>query len=490
MPLAMLLTVVGVLISAVLASIVTVQTGTTRRAVQGLHALDAAQAGLDVAVGHIRAATDVDADGNSDLGSLPCGTLPTSPVGVGGDATYAVTIAYRNRAGTAIPCAPGGGVAETPSYADLRSTGRDLVAGVSRTLEAVYTFSTTNANIPGGQIHVHQTPTSQDLCLSVDSSSPTPVQPASGDPLVVRECSIGGWRQTFAYNPNLTITLVSSITTSNVLGMCLDAGAHAASPSSAPVRFQPCGTTTQPRQQWSFNDTSNIEGTSNGRTLDGHCFNVQVPDQPGSAVLLVAGGGACYGSGSNQQNFSPDKQVGAGAAGAASKQLVNFEQFGRCLDVPAQNWRSSYLAAWPCKQSPDGSQLLWNQVWDLPDAGTDGVISTDPSYETFSTCLQSPLTTGASSYVSLDECEAGPPADMTWTVYGDTGTYATSYTIVDDAGNCLTAADPDAVPADLHPGGYRVSKVKMLPCTGITRQKWNAPPEVVKGSPLKDIVEK
>jgi hypothetical protein len=60
-----------------------------------------------------------------------------------------------------------------------------------------------------------------------------------------------------------------------------------------------------------------------------------------------------------------------------------------------------------------------------------------------------------------------------WTRTGDTGTWATSYTIVDDAGRCL-AQGP--VPPD---PGRTFNAIVVAPCDGSVEQKWNAPPELV-----------
>lgn len=502
MPLAILLTVVGVLLSSVLASIVTVRTTSTRQAVRSQHALDAAQAGLDVAVGHIRAAhrgndpTGVNHSGS--LSTLPCSgesvaqqklapalrtAAFTGAVGVGGGADYRVYISYtRTRGGEPIDCRNPGGVARAPAFAELVAIGTDYTADHTRTLHATYTFRTTNENIPGGLIHVFRTATSQDLCFDAGSGSPGP-----GTPLTVQPCSAGSDQQEFAYNPNLTIRLLSSITDSLPLGMCLQAGAVPHTSSGVPVTFQPCGATTQAAQQFGFNDTANFEGTSNGVTLDGYCFNVQLPDSAGSAVVLNTGGSSCGGPYDNRRAFSPDAAVGAGAAGAATRQLVNFAQFGRCLDVTNQNVGSSYMIVWPCKQVPDATRVLWNQKWTLPSpAGTPGEITTTSPGPATRRCLKSPLSTATGAYVTVIACPATPDPGLYWKVHGYTGD-ARSFTIVDANGNCLAAADPEREPP--HDQGYQISKVVVVTCSGSYLEKWNADPEVLEPTPLKNIRE-
>lgn len=508
MPMAMLLTVVGVILSGVLASIVTVQAGNSRRAIRSQHALDAAQAGLDVAVGHIRAASKAGAVGEDRIGvlnGLPCSgesvaqqklapalrtAAFTGSVGVGGVADYKVYISYtRTRGGEPIECRNPGGPAKAAAFAELVAIGTDLSSDHQRTLKATYNFRTTNKNIPGGLIRVFRTATSKDLCLDAGSDVPN-----ASTPLTVQPCSPGSAQQTFAYHPDLTIGLVTSVTDEMPLGMCLDAGPVPHSTPGTAVTFQPCGATTKPGQQWGFNDNANFEGTSDGVGLDGYCFNVQVPDAIGSAVVLNTGGPSCGGPYDNKRTFSPEAAVGAGAASVDTKQLVNYAQFGRCLDATNQNWQYEYMIVWPCKQAPDRTRVAWNQKWNTPgpaDAtGVKGPITTKPSYETFTTCLKSPLSTALGLYVTLEQCAPGPPtAPFEWTVFGDTGKYETSYTILDSNKNCLAAADPEKPGTTLYTYGSVISSVVVAPCDGSTLQKWNAVPEVLQATPLKNIRE-
>jgi hypothetical protein len=78
---------------------------------------------------------------------------------------------------------------------------------------------------------------------------------------------------------------------------------------------------------------------------------------------------------------------------------------------------------------------------------------------------------------------------MLWTSLLDTGVYATSYTITDNNGNCLSPADPDKRPLDVYLTQV-ISKIVMDPCDGSTLQKWNADPNILDSSPLKNISEK
>jgi len=496
----LLLVLVGTMLSGMLLAMTLTQVGATRVDTRRVHALAAAQTGLDVAVAHIRAAND--GAGNGTLSGLPCGPL-TGTVAAGGTARYQVRVDYfvvdpQGRADSWIAanrmtCLAGGGTYATPNFALLRALGTDSATGAlgtvtSRELRATYTFQTTNQNIAGGLVHVFKTASSTDLCLDAGSGSP-----AAGTSVRMRPCGAGGIAQTFAYNTNLTLVLVGSKSVAQPLGMCLAAGTpHAV---GVVVQFQPCAATTAPAQQWSMNDSANFEGTADGRTLDGFCFNVQSQNTAGSLVVLgSATAGTCRRGYDTIETFSPEASVGAGAAGAASGQLVNFAQFGRCLDVTEQNVNYGYLISWPCKQAPDPANVTWNQKWALPvaaagAASATGRITTHPSAGLY--CLRSPGSTAAGQYVQSIPCPAGAlPANMTWTVYTDTGSYTTSYRVVDSAGLCLAPTDPAATPADLYPNGQKISKIVVATCSGSTLQKWNAPPNILQALPLKDIGEK
>jgi hypothetical protein len=496
---AMLLALIGVSLAALLVPLVIRQYSSTREEVRRGVELNAAQAGLDVAIGQIRGANDGTVTGV--LASLPCGPL-TGPVGVGGS-RYQVSIDYfpvdpqarpdEWLATNKIICVAGGGPFHTPAYALLRSKGTAAATGsfssVSvRSLRGTYTFQTTNQNIAGGLVHVYKTATSQDLCLDAGSSSPAP-----GANVQMQPCSAGNVQQKFAYSGTLTLALVSSKSVAQPLGLCLDAG----TPHSTGllVQFQPCATTTQPQQQWSINDAANFEGTSNGHTLDGYCFNVQTPNTAGSFVIL-GGSSTCHKGYDNIETFQPDASVGAGAAGAADNQLVNFNEFGRCLDVTEGKVSFAYLIAWPCKQAPDPAYVAWNQKWVLPAVPTGvkyatGRITTNPTAGLY--CLQSPGSTASGQYVRSVLCALDafgvPLANQKWKVFADTGSYATSYQIQDSWANCLAPTDPTAAIPDLYPSGQLISKIVVVPCTGSTLQKWNAPPNILQSLPLKDVTE-
>ena len=507
LPVALLVTMVGVLLSTLLVHTVLGQNTETRGQTARVAALNAAQTGLDIALGHLRAANNGATAGV--LAKLPCLSLKGSVAAVTGaeKSTYEVEIDYysvdpQNRppawladANNAIRCIQGAGTFSTPAYALLRSTGSypayaggprnaagDWIPTV-RTLQGTYTFKTNDQNISGGLIHLVRSAGATDLCFDAGSGSPS-----AGTPLTVKPCSAGSVAQTWAYNLNLTLSLVSSRTPTMPLGLCLDAGTPQTVGKT--VYLQPCGTPeTLPRQQWSYNDNANFQGTSNGVKLDGPCITVQSANTTGSPVVL----NSCSANTGGVRTFYPEQTTGAGAAGASSGQLVNFKQFGRCLDVTNKDVGSTFLISWQCKQSPDPGNVAWNQKWTITPKPVDGDAGVTGSITTTNNgvyCLKSPRSTLRGRYVTVQSCSTSSLTDeLRWKLFRDTGTYATSYTIVDSAGNCLSPTDPTAPNPDLFSSGQLVSKIVVAVCDGSALQKWNAPTSVLSATPLKDISE-
>ncbi|MFC4058203.1 ricin-type beta-trefoil lectin domain protein [Planomonospora corallina] len=484
MPVALLLTLIGISLSALLVPVVLNQMSATRGVSERVQALHAAQTGIDVALGQIRAAKDK--ENNGLVERLPSCELSGGLPGSGETSLrYQVKIAYLDVDGTDLGCPP----LDVPATARLTSTGAETAetavgpgtAG-TRTIEATYAFQTTNANIAGGAIPVAQ-PTTTPLCMDAGPAT----SPADGTDLLMKPCKPGAGEQQFVYTEDLGLKLVGSERPDDApLGMCLDAGESQR--TNAAVEFQPCQDRRTPRQQWSLNDNSSFQGTSNGVTMNSYCFSLKSPGQAGSAVVL----GSC-GRAFDRNVFRPQAGVGTGMAGVATGQLVNFKQFSRCLDVTDFQVSRPYMIVWFCKQAPDGN-VRWNQKWSFPKV-TAPAISATGRIRTVNDsntgyCLRSPNSTAANQYVTLTACNAtgSLPANLTWTVYGDTGDYTTSYRIMDAYGNCLTPTDLDALKPDTHSDG--TSKAKVAACGSSELQKWNAPANLNRPLPLTDIIEK
>ena len=493
MPMALLISLVAMALSATLVPIVIDQIASTRTVTSRTQALQASQAGINVALGQLRSAT-VGTAGPGDLEALPpCDLSGASEPGWG----YHVTIVYYRVAvdgsGVQTPqaCPP----FDVPVIARLSSTGgpvspsktaATLAAGDagSRTVEATYTFRTSNENISGGEIQLADT-TVNRLCMDAGPDA----SPAPGAPVKMQLCKAGGSSdQRFVYTPDLSIRLAGSQTATAPDGMCLDVP-YGPAPRTAGVRvlFQPC-LGLFARQQWSLNDSSNFSSTRETEVVLGDfCLNLLNPAAVGSDIVL----GGC-GGGADRRIFRPQPGVGAGMASVKTGQLVNFKQFSRCLDVTDFVPTRPYMIVWFCKQAPDGV-IPWNQHWTLPVAAVAAATAKPERIRTAGSgnpgyCLRSPAV--PNQYVTMDPCAAtGTLTDpyLTWTVYGDTGNYATSYRIVDSFGYCLTPTDLTVPTPDTHTDG--TAKVKVVACNNSELQKWNAPADFNKPRALSNTTE-
>ncbi|MGX6602040.1 hypothetical protein ACWKSP_07900 [Micromonosporaceae bacterium Da 78-11] len=537
MPLAMLVVTIGMALSGTLAAIVVTQVQTGDFDARRVQALHAAQAGLDAGLAAVRGAVD-STTGKGDTALLPCGPL-NGTLGDGSTASYTVTITYygKDPQGKAwvnnappidglILCGDARNKNPGPGFVLFDAVGTAVRgATAKRELRGTYVVHTDNTNISGGLFHVyHLTSNLNDLCFDAGSAEPTP-----GTPLTVKFCNAGGTSQTWAYNENLQIVLIASQTPDRSSGMCVDAGGYARKVPSAtviiPVLLQPCQF-VQPgqvpgqglfRQMWSFNDNANLIGSnSTGTDTDGYCLNVQTPDSPGSAVILTK---TCAGGYNNVNTFAADANVGAGQAASQKPgkyvgQLINYNQFGRCLDDTGNNKDAVNMIAWPCKQNPNPTKVAWNQRYifpTLPSVADPKIDGTDANHVTGtiimtwpnpgaptatppvpassdSYCVQSPLSIAVGQYVTTKLCNGG--LNQQWTVYGHTGHYATSYTFVDSTGKyCLQPRDPTATPSDIFQAVNLISKIYVGVCSGSTLQKWNADKNVVDAMSLKDVGE-
>lgn len=501
LPMAVMVVTVGIVMSAMLLPVILQQIKSTRGIVDRNTALNGAQVGLDVVMARVRAAS---ADANGD--GVPEGQLEDMPqCTVSGDAgisgtgeklKYKVTISYFDQEGNALKCplttvpatAKLSSEGLSPQYADSTDTARQ--SSGSRTLTATYVFSTSNNNIPGGAIQIASS-TVGSLCFDAGSN-----KPSAGTALTVKLCN-GSSTQQFGYTADLYLKLINSESTANKgLGMCL-APASTTHANNVAVVFKICpDTALSTEYQWSLDGSSQFHSTSTSQGIENYCINMKAANTIGTPVLL----NTCSGNGS-LVIWRSDAGVGAGMAGARTNQLVNYRQFSRCLDVTNKNTGYSYMIAWFCKQSPKGA-VDWNQIWKQPIpvapeisktgaiAVTQDITKAEASRAYF--CLKSPLTDSATSYVTTVSCKPDATTlakELQWTVYYATESYATSYRIVDSSGKfCLQPTDLTATVKDTHSDG--TSKVKVEKCSSSELQKWNAPPNISKLTPITDVNEK
>lgn len=545
MPMVLLVIIVGLALGAMMIPMVITQDHATSFDNRRVHALNAAEAGLDVALGGIRSAVS----GTSGVtAKLPCGPL-TGSVDAAGTEMYSVALAYytqnpasHDAAWLADPlnkmaCVPNYGTylhstnEYVPSFVLMTSKGTDTSAGsggASRTLQTTYIVQTSNTNISGGTIAIY--PQSNGMCMAALSSDPTS-PPAVGTSVALETCETdrtllgtappdqvapGPWPwQVWSYNADLSIYLVSSQSTTYPNGLCLDATTPHTNTSS--VTLQPCTwpvkagntdppySTTNPKnpshdspaagvvynQEWSIDNSSHLEGAKSDKSdIDGYCLNV-ASQNPGTVLNLTT----CTGGTTDQsQTWVPSPDAGAGSAGASNNQQVNFQQFGRCMDVTNQKVSGGtsadpggdmYLIAYTCKQDPDPSKVAWNQKFVADKKGYGELITYYGGDLAQPYCLNSPLSAYASNgpYVNVVPCPSGKPASGSGVVWvtngttdsqGNTLTYADKFTVVDSAGLCLSLTPGSG---DTY-NGY--SKTIVQACDGSTAQKWNAQANVAK----------
>ncbi len=510
LPMALLVMLVGLALAALLLPIAMTQNSITRFDNRRAVSLQAAESGLDVALGQIRAAGEKDESGQlmGDVAKLPCDPL-SGTFGPDGSGSYVVTIAYFTADPTGrdaewladhqMQCVTGYGVyyhdeasgsdTAVPSFVLLTSIGTDDPAKPSRTLRATYNVSTTNANIAGGALPLFPEDGSADsYCLDAG------ISPAVGSSVVIQPCPTGGAPvpapQLWAYLNNLTIQLTPTVgdkgLNDNGTGLCLRSPTVGSTPNNITLDKCPANTakgepgTASWNLLWSVNDSGHFEGSTTSKGgLNGYCLNVD--QQRGGEPLTLEG---CTGGTTDpHQAFNPMPSVGAGQAGEPNHQVVNFLLFGRCLDVTNQSTATgdnggSFLILYPCKQNPNPGSVAWNQKFDQVEV-TGGVQwRTYPGSGTY--CLTSSRSVGGYVYVST--CSNGSYVDnQTWTRYekvdagGDPLPYKQKYTLVDSVGLCMS-------PGPVDDAYNKNLKVIVTTCDGSTGQKWNADPNPEKSA--------
>src|SRR4051794_26746127 len=220
----------------------------TRKDIQTLHA---AEGGIQAGLARIRAAQT---SGSGTVTKLPCtsgtyGTTFTGQLGPDqGSLGYSTTITYYSvdptdpavrTTSNKVACSASGSPT-VPSFALVTSSGSGAAIGGhsattgNRSLEAIYSFSLTNANISGGTIALFQT----SYCISAPSTV------AAGQKVVMASCNANDARQRWSYNPDLTVSLTG-------YGDTLCMYANPSNSTSTNITLNTCDGPY--REQWSFN---------------------------------------------------------------------------------------------------------------------------------------------------------------------------------------------------------------------------------------------
>jgi hypothetical protein len=531
MPVAMLLSLFAVALSAALMPAVLRQVSGTRQTVTRGHALHAAQTGLEVGLAAVRGAYTA---GVGDWSKLPC-TARTGSIGTEAVATYQVSFTYYPddpTLSTPGPCPPG---AARPHYVRLTSTGTTTGGRqIQRALRGDYSLRVAPPPPPPPAPSASPTPTptptwgpqndglrvqpreilawsnsgstKKYVCIDAGAS-----QPAAGTTVKLQECDgdshqDNSYKQFWYYRENLSIATVGSILANNP--KCLDAGSSPA--AGTVIKTQPCVTPVPVRQRWYYNAYANIElasSTGPGQDdvgLSGLCLNVANPETPGSNLIL-GGGSNCRSSSFNtRQTFSTYAKTGPGQAGSRPldctaaagypcvlTQIVNYGLPSRCVQQ-----YTTFMANLECVQDPNPANIRRNQLWRLPKAvdgptgATGPIVTVDASNRTY--CLAA-----TTSYEPVQQlCDPrNPTADQRFTVYKNTGGQFTMYRIMDSRSRCLTHPNQDDAGVG-DPVFYWTKaaphwKLRVESCVNdssdpraqdqfnatsiVLRQKWNAP---------------
>jgi hypothetical protein len=485
--------------SMVIGTAVLIQVKPTQFEAKATQTVFAAEAGLDIALNRIRGAQDNKGEGTRR--ELPCtataGTVVSGPVApaVGGT-EYNVRIRYytsdpsaateswRADPANLVACASDGPVT-VPAYALVESTGTGAALPgtantATRVLEQTYRFQTTNANIPGGRIFNNLTP----LCLAAESHR-------HNANVLVKTCDETGTDvlQRWAYTPELLLMT----TDADGKEYCIEDARHGGRTEA--TLTQNCDS-LEADQLWSFNNNGRFEGAEakggGGSDKDepagptnGWCLTVERDTLDGSKVVVKA---ECSGYYDSQHTFNPEAAVGAGKASDASQQLVNFKDFGRCLDITRQRTDATFLIAYPCKQAPSSAYVEWNQklYWDATAEQfcTDITNATVTSCSRVSTnlyCLQAGTVSAPPVHgtrVLVARC-SGSDVSQKWTRRYKTQSSASAYNILTQVGGlCLDLNPSGAGEADDYDKQWGVVQVSR--CNGSNRQKWNAPPNLAE----------
>lgn len=439
------------------------------QAERGSQTVYAAQSGMQVALGQIRTASGT--GGLGDITKLPC----TIEGGLGGSeaARYSVTVRYytvdpsdktqtwRNAASNYKTCKT---LSSVPRYALLTATGTGAsVPGIddsvgNRTLQAVYTFRVTNINIPGGLISNFDGTHCLKAVKALAGQKIQFAQKAS-----CTDASLVTW----VYDTSWRLRLASTIGTANELCIAWGTTNQAQTVDAVLEKCKGSSDSQRWNQLWNWSGNYAWEGEKKDLTSYLGCLAATDDSKSLTNQYLQVRANGCT------TDFSPDSKVGAGGAGKSTNQIVNYKEFGRCLDVTDADINKTFMIAYPCKQDASGNASFdWNHKWYY-DEPTGGAASTDPQtirVRNGSTwyCLQSAAKGVSPSYPVFKSCN-GAEAKQKWIRHQDAGSYSTSYLFTDYDGRCLQVA-----PADLYRGW---SKIVVGACDGSLEQKWNAPSE-------------
>lgn len=446
----------------------------------------AAQAGIQSGLSVLRSNTRTVGTGPSkvtygDPAALPKTRLTGTVDGVSGSAlSYSVDFFYykQNPSGKSADWLTNNAmkpadlsVSNQPTYARIEATGTDTSTGTarSRKIAAIYAFNTTNVNIPGGMI----VKSGGTTCLKASGTTA-----GSTISMVPSASCNDDTRDLWVYDTDYKIKLASTIKSANVL--CITGAPWAKAAGTVTTTLQTCAASNDAapgNQLWSWDDAQSWaaqkQDTTSGRSgrwlsLDKDVL-VEIATKPGGV-------------------FNPAPAVGPGGASYATHQVVNYREFGRCMDVTDTDINKSWMIVYPCKQDPrpSGADILWNHKWYYTEPAAPLTTNSPEKIKVYVNnkteyCLTASDDLANNTDVTFKACTNGMNARQTFVRNNETNNTISSWTfqLDGDRTKCL-AAVPQA--------GYAWSHIRLVTCDGSTAQKWNAP-AVTTGSKLGDYQE-
>lgn len=504
-----LLMTIVTLLSVVLLGLVLAQVSPTLHANKNNRTLVAAQAGIDAAVGQLRNATSLEATVEmGDIHKLPCMVVGNVD-GSGANGRYEAELQYfvgspegkdaAWRAANALTCYTGtginGGLRAVPHYAVVTSEGFDdsatvMVDRADRVIQATYTFQLTTQKVSGGMI----LDANGSYCLVADSAAAGSFirYQSASDTRCAEATDFNTWSWRDDYMLHLTSTDADGSA-----ALCITGRATGETPLAMTLRACNTGTgdTLGQRFSWTGSYTWRGQNAANTAYADSYIVNSDKDSIDAGDRLSIS---TTVDSAKVLISLQPLGAVGKGNASYATNQVVNQNQFGRCLDVTNTRIYYSYMIAYPCKQDPSGNLAFdWNHKWYYtePGAGTESVSTQIRVNNGTNYCLITPTATGLqgtpvySGYTALfprfvtgnsssysANCTS---TDTWWMRYGFSNDQYKSYTIQDRYGRCLSAAGPK-ITQDGAAGAW--TSITVEPCNGKDDQKWNVPDTPVGAS--------
>ncbi len=125
----------------------------------------------------------------------------------------------------------------------------------------------------------------------------------------------------------------------------------------------------QQRQEWSFDDSGKFEGRRQQRKPQRqlHLSRTRTTTRSSAASSTSRAAAAAA---STPRRGTRTRRSAPGRPATTTQSLVNYSEFGRCLDVTGQNVNATWLIDYPCKQAPDPSNIAWNQRWTYTTSAT------------------------------------------------------------------------------------------------------------------------